>query len=122
MRNYIPKKNNLYKLPHDMYMQMFYLLRDYIRIKKETMINSDNNTVLHTISDAVSQITATLSAEYEKRKTKYGQLDSYRAFFDYNYYSYMFAKRDSDFGASKSAWSFYKSKYAYLLAKQLKLI
>jgi hypothetical protein len=35
MRNYQPKKNNPYKLPHNLYMRMLYLVRDYERIKNE---------------------------------------------------------------------------------------
>lgn len=32
MRNYQPQKNNPYKLPHNLYMQMLYLVRDYNRL------------------------------------------------------------------------------------------
>ena len=35
MRHYQPKKNNEYQLPHDLYMRMLYLVRDYERMKKE---------------------------------------------------------------------------------------
>ena len=35
MRHYQPKKNNEYKLPHDLYMRMLYLVRDYERMKSE---------------------------------------------------------------------------------------
>lgn len=35
MRNYQRKKNNPYKLPHNLYMRMLYLVRDYERIKSE---------------------------------------------------------------------------------------
>ncbi len=35
MRNYQPKKNNPYYLPHTLYMSMLYLVRDHERMKKQ---------------------------------------------------------------------------------------
>ena len=35
MRNYQPQKNNPYKLPHNLYMRMLYLIRDYDRMRSE---------------------------------------------------------------------------------------
>lgn len=35
MRNYQKQKNNPYKLPHNLYMRMLYLVRDYERIRSE---------------------------------------------------------------------------------------
>lgn len=35
MRDYQRKKNNPYKLPHNLYMRMLYLVRDYERIKSQ---------------------------------------------------------------------------------------
>ncbi len=35
MREYQKQKNNPYKLPHNLYMRMLYLVRDYDRIKSE---------------------------------------------------------------------------------------
>ena len=35
MRNYQRQKNNPYKLPHNLYMRMLYLIRDYERIRAE---------------------------------------------------------------------------------------
>ncbi|MBE6850923.1 MAG: hypothetical protein E7504_04165 [Ruminococcus sp.] len=35
MRNYQRQKNNPYKLPHNLYMRMLYLVRDYERMKSE---------------------------------------------------------------------------------------
>lgn len=42
MRNYQRTKNNPYKLPHNLYMRILYLVRDYERIKREReeIINS----------------------------------------------------------------------------------
>lgn len=35
IRNYQRQKNNPYKLPHNLYMRMLYLVRDYERIKSQ---------------------------------------------------------------------------------------
>ena len=35
MRDYQPQKNNPYKLPHNLYMRMLYLIRDYDRMRSE---------------------------------------------------------------------------------------
>ena len=36
MRNYQRKKDNPYKLPHNVYMQTLYMVKDYNRLKKES--------------------------------------------------------------------------------------
>lgn len=118
MRNYIPTRNNLYKLPHNTYMQMLYLLRDYMRIKNE----ANKNAVLSHLASAIDATMKEMSEEYDKRRMTYGILNPYRAFFDYAYYSYMYARKYTDYGASKSAWSLYRSKFAFLLAEKLNLI
>ncbi len=122
MRNYIPSRNNMYKLPHNTYMQMLYLLRDYERIKKENIWRPDNKKAYAGICQAVEATMVLLATDYKKRSSTYGKFDPYRAFFDYCYFSYMFARKNSESAASKSAWSLYKSKFAYLLAEKLKLI
>lgn len=42
MRNYQKQKNNPYKLPHNLYMRILYLIRDYERIcaERDDIINS----------------------------------------------------------------------------------
>ena len=37
MRNYQPKRNNPYRLPHNVYMQCLYAIRDYARLKEERL-------------------------------------------------------------------------------------
>lgn len=122
MRNFIPKRNNLYKLPHNLYMQMLYLLRDYPRIKKELLNDKKTSDALCLICNKISGTIERIKEEYEKRSTTYGDLEPYRAFFDYGYFSYMFARKTSDLGASKGAWSLYRSKFAYYLAEQFNII
>jgi len=118
MRNFIPKRNNLYKLPHNIYMQMLYVLRDYARIKSEASKKDSLSFIFEAISSTIHE----MKHEYTKRTSTYGELDSYKAFFDYSYYSYMYARRTSDYGASKNAWNLYRSKMAYILACKLNII
>ena len=117
MRNFVPKRNNYYKLPHETYMMMSYLLRDYPRIK-----NDDSSNTKIKVKEAVENVLKELTEDYTKRADTYGTLDSMRAFYDYAYYSYMFARKKSDCGASKNAWGMFRSKCAYLLAEKLMLI
>ena len=122
MRHFIPKRNNLYKLPHNVYMQMLYLLRDYPRIKKERLKEGENKQVFRLINASIFETIAELKEEYKKRAAIYGELEPYNAFFDYGYFSYMFARKTSDLGASKSAWNLYRSKFAYKLAEKLRIL
>ncbi len=56
MRNYQRQKNNPYKLPHNLYMRMLYLIRDYDRIKDTKNPNCT----------AVDAALNTIPAEYRK--------------------------------------------------------
>lgn len=119
MRNFIPKRNNLYRLPHNTYMQMLYILRDYLRIKQEAVHDSKNKDNFRYISDCIKAVIDETKTEYSKRSSTYGELDPYKAFFEYGYYSYMYARKYSEYGASKNAWGLYRSKFAYCLADKL---
>ena len=99
-------------------MQMLYLIKDYERMKAE----APKNPVLARIVSAIDATDKEMSEEYDKRRMTYGILNPRRAFFDYAYYSYMYARKYSDYGASKSAWNLYRSKLAFLLAEKLKMI
>ena len=122
MRNFIPKRNNLYKLPHNVYMQMLYLLKDYPRIKKELLNDNKNKHVFRMINAGIFETILEMKEEYKKRAAVYGDLEPYKAFFEYGYFSYMFARKTSELGASKSAWNLYRSKFAYKLAERLKIL
>lgn len=57
MRNYQRQKNNPYKLPHNLYMRMLYLVRDYDRIKEQGREND---------CDAVDKALQAIPQEYRK--------------------------------------------------------
>lgn len=122
MRNFIPKRNNLYKLPHNVYMQMLYLLKDYSRIKKELLKDNKNKHIFRLINTSIFETILEMKEEYKKRNVTYGELEPYKAFFEYGYFSYMFARKTSELGASKSSWNLYRSKFAYKLAEKLRIL
>ena len=49
MRNYQPQKNNPYKLPHNLYMRMLYLIRDYDRMKTSSGSHTELDAVDHAL-------------------------------------------------------------------------
>lgn len=119
MRNYIQKKHNPNQLPHNLYMQMLYLIRDY----ESSEGKAPGNHSLQRLRqwEAVRQTVLALQEEYDRRPSVYGVLEPLRAFFDYAYFSMMFTQRGRDMGASKRCWNLYRCRFAYLLAKALYL-
>ncbi len=121
MRHYVPKKQNPYYLPHDLYMQMFYLIRDFHAEAQQLEVR------LHTPARgrqlcAVEEADALMRADYEAGNYPYGSFQPLRAFFDYPYYSLMFMKKRQELGASKRAWNLYRSRFAHMVASRLRLI
>lgn len=70
MRNYQLKKNNPYKLPHNLYMRMLYLVRDYERIR------SEREDVIHNSPVHDGQPHSELSNPTEAKGIKLAMLDS----------------------------------------------
>ncbi len=117
MRHYVPQKNNPYHLPHNLYMQMYYLIRD-CDDDSEELVTDERKFQF----DAVRQAERLICEEYKKRPTVCGTLESRHAFFDYAYFSYMFAQKGRDMGAGKRAWNLYRCRFAYLTAMFLGLL
>ncbi|MBO5163231.1 MAG: hypothetical protein J6B75_02130 [Ruminococcus sp.] len=70
MRDYQRKKNNSYKLPHNLYMRMLYLVRDYERIK------SQRADILHSTPVNDGQPHTSLSNPTEIKGIKLAMLDN----------------------------------------------
>lgn len=121
MRHYVPKKQNPYFLSHDLYMQMFYLIRDFDNTQQRAEPSLHTPARSHQLW-AVEEAAAKLCADYEASDYPYGSFHPLRAFFDYPYYSLMFMKKWQELGASKRAWNLYRSRFAYLVASYLRLI
>ena len=119
MRHYVPQKKNPHALSHNLYMQMLYLIRDY-RENGRGGEPSPGGERLWQWS-AVKKSCEFLQAEYKKRPESNETFDPLRAFFDYAYYSYMYASQSRDMGAGKRSWNLYRSRFAYLVAESLGL-
>ena len=120
MRHYIPRKNNPDALPHNLYMQMLYLIRDYESKTAKNLARASGERKWQW--QAVEQTITILRLEYEKRSNKLGTLKPLDAFFDYAYFSFMFTPKGRDMGAGKRSWTLYRSRFAYLVADALGLV
>lgn len=116
MRNYMPKNKNPYQLPHNLYMQVLYIIKDYAAKEEVTLTLGRKEQWL-----AVGAACTTLREEYKKRTANLGELKPLRAFFEYPYYSMMFASSGKDMGAGRRSWNLYRCRMAYLVACALKL-
>lgn len=127
MRNYQRQKNNPYKLPHNLYMRMLYLVRDYERIRSEredilaaspapdgiphsgisnpTEQKAIKLALLGNECEAVEKAIETIPKEYRK-----GVLRNIRN------------KEPYPITASESTYRRYKYKLTYMTAKFLKII
>lgn len=70
MRSYQRQKNNPYKLPHNLYMRMLYLVRDYERIK------SERSDILHSSPAHDGQLHTGLGNPTEIKGIKLAMLDN----------------------------------------------
>ncbi|MBR7164501.1 MAG: hypothetical protein IKD21_05985 [Clostridia bacterium] len=119
MRHYVPKKNNPNVLPHNLYMQMLYLIRDYnSRTMKEQAAACGERLWQW---QAVCQSEEVLKAEYEKRPESFEAFEPLRAFFDYAYFSYMYTRTKGEMGAGKRSWNLYRCRFACMVAESLGL-
>lgn len=118
MRHYMPTKSNPYALPHNVYMQMLYLIRDYDARHGQGSASGERRWQWH----GVAKTEQHLKEEYEKRPEQFGALKPLQAFFDYAYFSLMFTKSQKGMGAGKRSWNLYRCKFAYLVATNLGLI
>lgn len=144
MRHYQNKRKNPYFLPHNVYMQMLYIINDYNRLCKERLEilyssppPSDGQPRGGNISDTtaakairlakvdeethcIDDVLNELRGEYSAKT--YVEFNPYIAFDDEGYFNYMH-KRDennpNDIGPSNRTWKRYRSKLAFKLAKKL---
>ncbi len=119
MRHYVPQKKNPCALSHNLYMQMLYLIRDYDESRHGGKHSASGERLWQW--QAVEKAKEILQTEYKKRPDRVGAFDPLQAFFDYAYFSCMFATKGREMGAGKRSWNLYRSRYAYLVAEQLGL-
>jgi len=122
MRIYQTRRHNKDLLPHNVYMQMFYKLRDLPRLR----------AALHTETDAhrLSCIRQTLAAVDEACQEMRSELGvrvydgfhALKAYDSYDYFNYMFKRfNEEDEGPCKRTWSSYKSRLLKKIAEKLNI-
>lgn len=126
MRNYQPKINNPYILPHNLYMQTLYLIRDYDRLKRQykdildETPHQDGQPRGGGISNPTEQKAVKLEAVYEKltaiEKSEKQVPGEYRSHVLNNV---MYGVRYPDF-ADRTTWSRHRCRFVYGVAKNMK--
>lgn len=141
-RHYQLKRNNPYKISHDIYMQMVYLIRSYpdlVNRRTEILYGSTpppdglprgNKTtnptekkalVLCTLDsqlEAIEQTIVELKGKYEKTYTG-EEFDSYGAFLDYGIFCYYRSDPRKDMAPCTKTWKRYRAEFIYKVAKRL---
>lgn len=137
MRHYHKKD----KLPHDLYMQMLYLIRSYPELikRREELLHSsprpldgqprgsgtsdptaDKAVVLARIDE---QIQAVEAADDFQMRARYGQaFDAYGAFMSYPVFCRYGSSPERDMAPCKKTWYRYRTDFEYMVAKKLNCI
>lgn len=141
-RNYQVKKNNPYWMPHNLHMQMVYLIDGYEELleqKKEVLYGSNpppdgqpkGNSVgnptekkglvlaeINSKIDAIEQVMFDLRAKYANTCTgePFKPLESFR---NYGVFCYFQSKKGKDKAPSPKTWRRYRSEFACKVAKKI---
>lgn len=135
-RNYQLKRYSKYLLPHDVYMQMIYVIKDYNRLIQErerimygtpfndgqprgTDISDPTESkairlaAINSEIEAIDQTSMEMIGRYSDRAISFKPLE---AFHNYGYFSGILGRND---GYCERTWKRYRQKFAYLVAKKL---
>ncbi|MBR5236640.1 MAG: hypothetical protein IKW06_04645 [Clostridia bacterium] len=116
MRHYMPKRKNPDYMPHNVYMQMLYLIRDYYEgDRTETKGRKEQHRLVENAAQKLQE-------SYSRRRDVFDVLDPLRAFFDYPYFSVMFSQTWREMGASKRSWKLYRCRFARQIAEKMDLL
>ena len=141
MRDY-QRKNSL--LPHNVYMQVRYKIKDYDRLKQErdavmgvsarvldgmprgTDIGDPTAVRAEKLLSLDAQICAVDAAaklcEKELRGKVRGGFSAVKAYWSYDYFNYMHRRRDeADEGPSARTWNYFKERFSKKVAEALRL-
>lgn len=144
MRNYQNKRGNQYYMPHNLYMQVQYKIRDYDRLKKERldilyaspplpdgqprgsepgnpterkalkMVYIENE--LKAIDQAAVEVRGIYSAKVDD------EFNPIKAYWCYDYFNYMhIRKTKDDEGPGVRTWNNFKTLFSGIIAKNLNL-
>ncbi len=126
MRNYQPKKNNPCKLPHNLYMQMLYLVRDYDRLKAERA-DILHSTPIHDGTGHTSGISSPTEVKAVRLSEINAVCDKIQASFDEVPEEYRQAILNNicygspyPYTAHRNTYSYWRAKLLYSLAKKMK--
>ena len=142
MITYQPKSK--YQLPHSLYMQVLWKIKDYERLKRERadvlygggvpadgmprggeMGRPTEQKALRLVyiseqMEAVEGACAWIRREYFDRLPE--EFDPLTAFENYGYFNCAYRRADaSDLGASTRTWKYYRAKLCYKIAENLKM-
>ncbi len=116
MRHYLPRRKNPDYMPHNVYMQMLYLIRDYYEGgEAETRGRKEQHQF-------VEHIAKRMQKAYHERNDAFDNLSPLHAFFDYPYFSVMFSQSWRELGASKRSWKLYRCRFARQVAEKMDLL
>lgn len=139
------KRCKPYKLPHNVYMQVTYKIKDYERLKLErsSLLWVGSSTVISDMprGNGISKPTETRAIKLanidkeieaiekgaEEVRIEFGgkvfeKFDILEAFWDYNYFRYMFiTDDDEDDGPCRKTWNNFKNALCGKIAEKLNL-
>lgn len=127
MRNYQRKRNNPYMLPHNVYMQAYYLVRDYDRLRalERDIIYSTPSESLH-IQNAPGDSTAYKVCAMESVSERIRAIENAIADIPEEYQKgVMLNTKDGvqcPLYASESTWRRYRARLLFFVAKYMNWI
>lgn len=125
MRNYQPQHKNPYILPHNLYMQTLYLIRDYDRLKRE-YVDSIEETPSKDGQPRGTRIpdpTASKAIQLENISQKLGAIERSLEMVPVEYRNHVLCKilygtRYPDY-ASRNTWSMHRCRFIHNVAKRM---
>lgn len=128
MRHYQPKKNNTYQLPHDLYMRMLYLVRDYDRMKKEASEIASSYPILsgqpskNSISDPTGEKAVRLAAINRDCDAVDRALKQIPEEYRKGVIGHMLYKTPYPIDAGEATYKRWRCRFIYYVAKNLSYI
>ena len=126
MRNYQPQKTSPYILPHNLYMQVLYLIRDYDRLKKEyhDIIDETPFNDGQPRSGGITDTTAKKAVKIASISDKLASIEQSLILIPMEYRSHVF--NNIVYGvifpdyANRNTWSIYRCRFIHHVAKNMK--
>ena len=129
MRNYQRRKDNPYLLPHNVYVQMLYVIRDYERLKKDTEDALAPSAVLPGCMPHAPQAVSSTEKIAEKFEQALAELravenaiDNIPEFYRKPVLNNICFGARYPLGADERTFRKYKQRLVYYVAKNLKKI